>query len=53
MRIVKWLLVAVAVFATLLAGGIVGNRLPLAASPGLGVRLSTYLNTHVAETTVD
>ena len=53
MRIVKWLLVAVVVFATLLAGGIVGNRLPLAASPGVGVRLSTYLNTHVAETTLD
>ncbi|MEO6028382.1 MAG: DUF1499 domain-containing protein [Candidatus Binatia bacterium] len=53
MRIVKWLLVAVAVFATLLAGGVVGNRLPLAAPPGVGVRLSTYLNTHVAETKPD
>ncbi len=53
MRIVKWLLIAAAVFATSLAGGIVGNRLPLAAPPGLGTRLSTYLNTHVAETTHD
>ena len=52
-RIVKWLLVLIVVFATFLAGGIVGNRLPLAAPPGPAARISTYLNTHVAETTPD
>jgi uncharacterized protein (DUF1499 family) len=52
-RIVKWLLVAVVVFACFLAGGILGNRLPLAAPPGPAARISTYLNTHVAETTPD
>lgn len=50
MRIVRWLGIAVVVFVTLLAAGVVGNRLPLGAPPGLAVRLSTYLNTHVAET---
>ena len=39
--------------AALLAAGIMGNRLPLAEPPGWGTRLSTYLNTHVAETTQD
>jgi len=37
----------------LLAAGIMGNRLPLSESPGWGIRLSTYLNTNVAETTPD
>ena len=50
MRILKWLLVAVVVFVLLLAGGVVRNRLPLGEPPGSLVRLSTYLNTHVAET---
>jgi hypothetical protein len=39
--------------AALLAAGIMGNRLPLAEPPGWGTRLSTYLNTNVAETTPD
>jgi uncharacterized protein (DUF1499 family) len=39
--------------AALLAAGIMGNRLPLAEPPGWGTRLSTYLNTNVAETTQD
>jgi uncharacterized protein (DUF1499 family) len=39
--------------AAILAAGIMGNRLPLAEPPGLGTRLSTYLNTNVAETTQD
>ena len=50
MRILKLLVLAVVVFVVLLAGGIVGNRLPLSEPPGALVRLSTYLNTHVAET---
>lgn len=50
MRIVKRLVLAVVVFVALLAGGIVRNRLPLGEPPGSLVRLSTYLNTHVAET---
>jgi len=50
MRVVKWLALAVVVFVVLLAAGILGNRLPLSAPPGPAVRLSTYLNTHVAET---
>lgn len=39
--------------AALLAAGIMGNRLPLAEPPGWGTRLSTYLNSNVAETTAD
>jgi uncharacterized protein (DUF1499 family) len=50
MRIVKWLVGAVVVFAILLTLGIAGNRLPLGDPPGFGTRLDTYLNTHVAET---
>lgn len=50
MRIVRWLVRAAVVFAVLLAAGVVGNRLPLGDPPGAAVRLSTYLNTHVAET---
>jgi len=41
------------IYVSLLAGGIISNRLPLTFPPGLGKRLSTYLNTHVAETTGD
>src|SRR5215210_2140692 len=37
--------------AALLTAGIMGNRLPLSEPPGWGTRLSTYLNTNVAETT--
>lgn len=50
MRILKWLVLAVVVFVVLLAAGIVGNRLPLGEPPGAAVRLETYLNTHVTET---
>ena len=39
--------------AALIAAGIMGNRLPLSEPPGWGTRLSTYLNTNVAETTQD
>jgi uncharacterized protein (DUF1499 family) len=53
MRIVRWLLIAVVVFVVLLAAGVIGNRLPLSDPPGAGVRLNTYLNTHVAETSED
>ena len=52
-RIVKWLLVVVVVFACLLAAGILGNRLPLASPPGPAARISSYLNTHIAETAPD
>lgn len=37
----------------LLVAGIMGNRLPLSEPPGWGTRISTYLNTNVAETTAD
>ncbi len=43
----------VLIFAALLVAGIVANRLPLSDPPGLAARLSTYLNTHVAETSDD
>src|SRR2546426_6770046 len=36
--------------AALIAAGIIANRLPLTDPPGLLTRLSTYLNTNVAET---
>lgn len=38
---------------SLLAAGVIANRLPLTDPPGIATRLSTYLNTHVAETTED
>ena len=41
------------IFVSLLVGGIISNRLPLTDPPGLGKRLSTYLSTHVAETSAD
>jgi hypothetical protein len=41
------------IFASLLVGGLITNRLPLTDPPGVGKRLSTYLGTHVAETTPD
>ncbi len=34
----------------LIAAGVISNRLPLTEPPGLLTRLSTYLNTNVAET---
>jgi uncharacterized protein (DUF1499 family) len=34
----------------LIAAGVISNRLPLTEPPGLWTRLSTYLNTNVAET---
>lgn len=44
---------AVLIFASFLIAGIIANRLPLIDPPGLGARLSTYLNTNVAETSED
>jgi len=38
---------------SLLAAGIIANRLPLTDEPGLVTRLLTYLNTNVAETSED
>ena len=38
------------VFAGLLAAGMIQNRLPWTQPPGAGKRLTTYLNTHIAET---
>lgn len=38
---------------SLLAAGVIANRLPLTEPPGLFTRLSTYLNTNVAETKED
>src|SRR5262245_17519517 len=36
---------------SLIAAGVIANRLPLTDPPGLMTRISTYLNTNVAETT--
>ncbi|MGH7964544.1 MAG: DUF1499 domain-containing protein, partial [Candidatus Binatia bacterium] len=41
------------IFASLLVAGIIANRLPLTEPPGLFTRLSTYLNSNVAETRED
>jgi uncharacterized protein (DUF1499 family) len=49
-RIVKIVLGLVVLAGVLLAGGVMGNALPLNDPPGSFVRLYTYLNTHVAET---
>ena len=57
MQIIKWglqlVFFGVAIFASLLIAGLIANRLPLTDPPGFTTRLSTYLNTHVAETTED
>ncbi|MGQ0591740.1 MAG: DUF1499 domain-containing protein [Gammaproteobacteria bacterium] len=37
----------------LIAGGLIANRPPMMAPPGLWARLVTYLSTHVAETRPD
>ncbi len=51
MRTVIGLVLFVAVvFAGLLAAGMIQNRLPWTEPPGAGKRLTTYLNTHTAET---
>ena len=51
MRTLIGLVVFVAVvFAGLLAAGMIQNRLPWTEPPGAGKRLTTYLNTHTAET---
>jgi uncharacterized protein (DUF1499 family) len=51
MRFVKAILALLLLAIALLAGGVLLNGLPLTEPPGLVVRLYTYLNTHVAETT--
>jgi uncharacterized protein (DUF1499 family) len=51
--IVQLIFFGVLIFVALLAAGVIANRLPLSDPPGLATRLSTYLNTHVAETTED
>ena len=38
---------------SLIVAGVIANRLPLTEPPGLLTRLSTYLNTNVAETRED
>jgi len=57
MRILSGLLQVVFFLAllgvALLAAGVISNRLPLTEPPGLWTRLSTYLNTNVAETRAD
>ena len=47
------ILFVVIIFASLLAAGIIANRLPLSDPPGFMTRLLTYLNTNVAETAAD
>jgi hypothetical protein len=51
--ILQFVLFAGLIFFSLLVAGILANRLPLTDPPGLATRLSTYLNTNIAETTED
>jgi uncharacterized protein (DUF1499 family) len=51
--LIQFVVFAALIFAALLAAGIIANRLPLTNPPGLGARLLTYLNTNVAETSVE
>jgi uncharacterized protein (DUF1499 family) len=37
----------------LLVAGIMANRLPLSDPPGMAIRLATYLNTNIAETSLN
>ncbi len=54
MKLVLVLILAVPVVGVLLlAGGLLGNRLPWLDPPGIQPRLKHYLTTHVAETTLD
>lgn len=49
-RIILAVLGLLVLAVVLLAGGVMGNALPLNESPGSFVRVYTYLNTHVAQT---
>lgn len=51
--VVQILVFLLLIGGSLLAAGIIANRLPLTDAPGLMTRLLTYLNTNVAETTED
>jgi uncharacterized protein (DUF1499 family) len=51
--VIQLAIFAVLIFASFLFAGLIANRLPLTDPPGLGTRLSTYLNTNVAETMAD
>ena len=51
--IVQILVFLLLIGGSLIAAGIIANRLPLTDAPGLITRLLTYLNTNVAETTAD
>jgi uncharacterized protein (DUF1499 family) len=51
--LVQILIFLLLIGGSLLAAGIMSNRLPLTDPPGLVRRLSTYLNTNVAETSED
>jgi uncharacterized protein (DUF1499 family) len=57
MRVMSGLLQIIFFFVllgiALIVAGIIANRLPLTDPPGLLARLSTYLNTNVAETKED
>jgi uncharacterized protein (DUF1499 family) len=49
-RIVLTVVVLIVLFVALLAGGVMGNALPLNDPPGSFVRLYGYLNFHTAQT---
>lgn len=51
--IVQILVFLLLIGGSLIAAGIMANRLPLTDAPGVVTRLLTYLNTNVAETTED
>jgi len=49
-RLIGLVFFVAVVFAGLLAAGMIKNRLPWTEPPGPSERLTTYLNTHVAQT---
>ena len=51
--VVQILVFLLLIGGSLLAAGIIANRLPLTDEPGVMTRILTYLNTNVAETTAD
>jgi uncharacterized protein (DUF1499 family) len=51
--ILQFIFFALFIGAGLAAAAIISNNLPMSDAPGMGTRISTYLNTNVAETTKD
>ena len=51
--ILQFIFFAAFIGAGLAAAAIISNKLPMTDEPGMGTRISTYLNTNIAETTKD